>query len=56
MFFSLATFGLAQPVLDFFFGGCDINTCSPVGLYTFHYPARGKFYVTTAPVPEYCGK
>ncbi|PSN35020.1 hypothetical protein C0J52_09842 [Blattella germanica] len=34
--------------------GCDLETCTPVGLDTINYPARGRFDVATSNTPPYC--
>lgn len=37
-------------------GSCTRNTCSPVGLDTFTFPSRGKFYVVTNASTPYCSE
>ncbi|XP_065218173.1 pancreatic triacylglycerol lipase-like [Planococcus citri] len=52
--FNIVTFGQLQPLLGNLVPSCSLENCSPMGLETSLYPARGKFYVTTNLVPQYC--
>lgn len=53
--FSISTLGQSEKVLSKFIQ-CTLDKCSPIGLESLEYPARGVFAVSTHSGSPYCCK
>lgn len=54
-FHSIASLGKSELILEKF-SGCSLEKCSPIGLESRDYPARGTFSVGTDASSPYCRK